>query len=191
MPRSNSDPSLQIGRGIRGFLAALLFAITLPVHAITVTYQWQPDPGQGGEGWMTFDSPSITDPANFALVNVNALVGLFYKWDNGAIINYMSIQTNNAPSWTASGGYLITGFQITANEINNTPGIYSLTNSAGLPGNPGPAFNGTNSVFFGAEGNSGKWVLAPPTVIPVPGAVWLFGSAVAGLAFLRRRSYNR
>lgn len=38
-----------------------------------------------------------------------------------------------------------------------------------------------------AVSNIALWGFAPVTAVPVPAAVWLFGSAIAGLAILRRR----
>jgi len=49
---------------------------------------------------------------------------------------------------------------------------------------------GSHGPFFSAEkvqntpGESSDWVGAP---IPIPGAVWLFGSALAGLGWLGRK----
>ncbi len=185
LPSSRVPSALIPGRIRSALLAAALCAVALPVQAITATYDWVPNAGQGGSGYMVFNSALITDPANFSAIPASALVDLYYQWDNGATINFASILTNNAPSWTASGGFLITGFQITAASVPATSGTFSLQMSAGLPGNPGPGYNATNSGLYGAEGNAGQWVLNP---IPVPGAVWLFASAMAGLAFVRRRN---
>ncbi|MEZ5566459.1 MAG: PEP-CTERM sorting domain-containing protein [Gammaproteobacteria bacterium] len=172
---------------LSALLAPALLAIALPGYAITVTYDWVPNSGQGGTGYMTFADAGIVDPANFSGIPLSALTDLQYQWDNGATINLASVQTltTNPASWQASGGFLITGFQLTANSVPPTTGTFSLQMSQGLPGNPGPGYNATNSVLYGAEGNAGQWQLH---VVPVPAAVWLFGSAAAGLMFLRRRT---
>jgi hypothetical protein len=177
---------------LRGALvAATLLVCALPASAMTVVYSWTPAPAQGGSGSLTISHASITDPANFSAIPVGALIGLNYTWNNGATINLSSVLTNNAPSWTACAGYLITGFQITANSVPSTPGTFSLANSAGScfagpTALPGPGFNATNSGLYGAEGNAGNWQLS--AVIPVPAAVWLLGSGVAVLLGLRRRA---
>jgi len=162
---------------------ALLF-LSAAAQAATVFYDWVPNAGQGGSGRITLSSPLITDPANFSSVPAAALSDLTYTWDNGAEIGLSTILTNNATTWEAAGGFLINGFQITAAALSGDPGIYSLALSAGLPGNPGPGSNGTNSVAFGAESNAGQWVLNP---IPVPAAVWLFASALGLLGWSRKR----
>jgi hypothetical protein len=175
----------------RAALIASLVVAAGPASAMTVIYSWTPDPGQGGSGSMTFTSASITDAANFSAIPVGALTALTYTWNNGATINLSSVLTNNAPSWTACAGFLITGFQITANSVPATAGTFSLQNSAGscFAGPtvlPGPGFNATNSVLYGAEGNAGHWTLSS-VVVPVPAAVWLLVSGLTTLAGLRLR----
>ncbi|QOJ31028.1 MAG: VPLPA-CTERM sorting domain-containing protein [Gammaproteobacteria bacterium] len=171
--------------------AALASLLSSPAVAMTVIYAWTPDTGQGGTGTLTLSSPGISDPANFSAIAASSLTGMTYQWNNGALINLGSILTNNAPSWTACNGYLITGFQITAKSVPPTSGTFSLMNSAGscLAGPvalPGPGYNATNSVMYGPEGNSGHWTFQS-TVVPVPAAGWLLASACAALAGARRR----
>lgn len=172
--------------------ATALGLLSAPATAMTVVYAWTPDSGQGGTGSLTLTSASITDPANFAGISVSSLTGLSYKWNNGATISLASVLTNNAPSWSACNGYLITGFQITANSVPATSGTFSLQNSAGscYPGPvvvPGPGYNATNSVLYGAEGNAGHWTLSSYTTVPVPAAGWLLVSACSALLGWRRR----
>ncbi|MCE7901595.1 MAG: hypothetical protein DYH20_02795 [Gammaproteobacteria bacterium PRO9] len=175
-------------------VAALgLGLLAAPASAITVVYAWTPDAGQGGTGSLTLSSPSIIDPANFTSIAASSLTGLTYQWNNGATIDLGSVLTNNAPSWTACAGYLITGFQITAKSVPATSGTFSLQNSAGscYPGPvvvAGPGYNATNSVLYGPEGNSGHWTFS--AVVPVPATAWLFVSACAALAGWRRRKIS-
>ncbi len=173
-------------------IAALTLCLALPASAMTVVYSWTPSGGSGGSGSMTFSDPGITDASNFSAIPVGALTALSYSWNNGATINLGSVVTNNAPSWTACAGTLITGFQITANAVPFTPGTFSLANSAGsCYAGPvvvaGPGSNGTNSVLYGAESNYGNWTYSH-TVVPVPAAAWFFASGMLGLLGLRRRT---
>ena len=176
--------------GCSSAIAALMVCFSNPASAITVVYDWTPNFG-GGSGSLTFSSPGITDGANFTAVSASALAGLSYTWNNGATINLGSVLTNNAASWTACGGTLITGFLITATTVPSTPGIFTLTNTPGLcqPGPTaltGPGVNGTISAQFGPEINVGKWTFSH-AVVPAPAATWLFGSALVALAGLQRR----
>ena len=168
--------------------AALTLCLALPASAMTVVYAWN---GALGNGSMTFSDPGITNASNFSAIPTSAMTALNYTWSNGPSINLGSVLTNNAPSWTACGGTLITGFQITANSVPYTPGTFSMAQSAGLClAGPAPligqASNGTNSVLYGAANNYGNWVYSH-TVVPVPAAAWLFGSGMLGLLGLRRR----
>ena len=173
-------------------IAALMVCLSNPASAMTVVYNWTPSAGQGGSGSLTFSSPGITDGANFTAVSASALTGLSYTWNNGATINLGSVLTNNAASWTACGGTLITGFQITANAVPATPGTFSLINPfgncyAGPTASIGSAANAAISASFPIEQNYGNWTYSH-TVVPVPAAAWLFGSGVVGLMGLRRRA---
>jgi hypothetical protein len=197
-----STVSRGLPRAIRCSIGAAVVACLVgPASAMTVVYNWVPDPGQGGSGSLTISDPNITDPANFGVLAVpagpsvptSALIGLNFTWNNGANITLASVVTNSAPSWSACQGYLITGFQITANSSNGHSGTYSLANSQGSCFSftpfvlPGPASNGTNSVFYGAESQAGHWQLGSP--VPIPAAAWLLGSALAALAGVRRRRF--
>ena len=48
---------------------------------------------------------------------------------------------------------------------------------------------GQEAIRFGSpfSGGAGASIVHVPTIVPVPAAAWLFGSALAGLAWLRRR----
>ena len=48
------------------------------------------------------------------------------------------------------------------------------------------AVTGTQLNTF-TVGNGGIAMAYVPTVVPIPAAVWLFGSGLAGLGFLRRK----
>ncbi len=183
-------PTVTVQRLSAFAIATLLLAG--PASAMTVVYAWTPDPGQGGSGSLTFSSPSITDPANFGPIPVGALISLNYQWSNGVSINLASVTTNTAASYTAGCGYVISAFTMSA----TTPVQFQLANSAGqcflnfpTPGVntplPGPASNNLQgNGVYSSEVDGGHWTLQ---AVPVPAAIWLMGSALAGLATLRRR----
>lgn len=192
----NSDSRKTRVRSGRRILAAALLVTVLaagPASAITVVYNWVPNPGQFGSGTLTLSDPGIVDPANFTAIPVSALTALSYTWNNGVSINLASVSTNTAASYTACGGYLVSGFTKSA----ASPVQFQLANSAGVcvpnfygPGlpfvNPGAASNNLQSNgVYSSEINAGTWQLG--AVVPVPAAVWLMGSGIGLLATLRRR----
>jgi hypothetical protein len=93
-----------------------------------------------------------------------------------------------------------TGFGIFANDGAQTPagavGPFTNVRSdvywAGLDYGPAPQAGWVFATFDGVQGFEGKeekryaWAVTPGQVVPVPAALWLFGSALAGLAGLRR-----
>lgn len=170
------------------FVAAIVLCLGAATEAgaQTVIFDWNPSyPGIGnglGSGSMTIDLvPNVADPANFSNA-AGTITALTYTWTggNGTTISLSDVTSPLPTSFSAGGGYLITGFLLSQVSANL---IFSLANSAGLPGLPGP---GSNNISFPvpAEVNSGVWQLQP---VPVPAAVWLLGSALAALGFLRRR----
>ena len=174
--------------------AALTLCLALPASAMTVVYSWTPHPGQGGSGSLTLSDPGITSATDFSAIPANALTELNYNWDNGASINLSSVLSSHVPGWGACGGMLISGFQISAASLPSSPGIFSLLNVPGscLPGPvpvAGPAWNVAISLPYGTESNWGNWSYShtvAASVVPVPAAVWLFSSGLAGLLGLRR-----
>ena len=71
----------------------------------------------------------------------------------------LDLQTENALNWTATGFWSLAGF-------DDTAGIFVFTGDS------------LNDVFTYSTAGS---------VVPVPAAVWLFGSALLGLGAMRRR----
>jgi hypothetical protein len=72
--------------------------------------------------------------------------------------------------------YQITGAGLTANSFNSwsNPTETSVT---------GPFLGAAKFQSTGLEGEESAWIAA----VPVPAAAWLFGSALAGLGWMRRR----
>jgi len=67
----------------------------------------------------------------------------------------------------------------------NPDGCQILAGSAVLPG--GNYFLNISGTGGGTAGYGGDLTTTPIGAVPVPGAVWLFGTGIAGLALLRRR----
>ena len=69
---------------------------------------------------------------------------------------------------------------------------------------PGPAYtsfdvagfliDGINEVSFSTSATTGDYVIGQVdlhySAVPIPAAVWLFGSALAGLGWMRRKQTN-
>jgi len=75
--------------------------------------------------------------------------------------------------------YTITGAGLLASDFNviGAPGPGA--------GNPGPFLSVARFQSTGTDGNGSDWVGASP--VPVPAAVWLFGSGLLGLVGVARR----
>ncbi len=164
-------------------LAATLALAASQASAMTVVYNWSPLSGVGetgmGSGSLTIDDSGITDAANFN-VGSGALINYNYQWDNGGTLNPSTpFVFVSAPNWQACNGYLISTFYIAggANSLSN-PGSTCSSHAMGSNNASSPS----------PENNYGYWTLATTPEVPVPGAVWLLGSALLGLAGLRRRA---
>jgi hypothetical protein len=98
-------------------------------------------------------------------------------------------------SGTPTGYYLITGFQLSGKKNFPPSGsglaTFSIANAAGLVGNVGPSSAGiTPQASQGVAANdAGYWVLnsSVTTPVPVPAALPLLLSGLAGFAALGRR----
>ena len=71
-------------------------------------------------------------------------------------------------------------FQITGIETLTAADFNYL---AEIGGGNGPFYTAAHVLSTGDGGGSSDWIAA----VPVPAAVWLFGSALAGLGFVKRR----
>jgi hypothetical protein len=84
---------------------------------------------------------------------------------------------NNTFNAGESSVYTITGVGLTASDFN----IYGEPGPGA--GNPGPFLSVARFQSTGFDGNGSDWVGA----VPVPAAVWLFGSGLLGLIGIARR----
>ena len=117
---------------------------------------------------------------------------------NAAKISYRIDSFGNV-SGSASFGQAVTYTRIYSHDDNNNNAweLDSLNNTVGLVGLGGTSHTLNTSLFTVADisdvtwtGNFGHhnfmWVTVQ--TVPVPAAVWLFGSALAGLGWMRRLS---
>ncbi|MBW7930745.1 MAG: VPLPA-CTERM sorting domain-containing protein [Gammaproteobacteria bacterium] len=160
--------------------ALVLGLFSASASAMTVVYGWSPEFNSGGTGTLTISDPGITDPANFSGISESALVDLSYQWNHGATLDFASIETINlSGGWEACNGTLISPAVISGHS-----GTTSLQISASTCDWSVLSINAATAPT--SESNWGYWTYSH-TVVPVPAAVWLLGSALGGLGMIRRR----
>ena len=137
---------------------------------------------------------------------------LFLTWDGGVTASISGTVKNNSSDEIFDVSHTFSGVSSQAGGFVATGGVLTLTpqagNTVGAPVAPinsaqngsnlaflllddGHRLDGDNSSFVGrgwlsGPGSANDW-LVTATVVPVPAAVWLFGSGLAGLFALRRR----
>jgi hypothetical protein len=129
----------------------------------------------GYDSWLSAASPSTTK------VDVNTTFqGLQWIWDNtdpsGANYITLEIKTALAPVW---GDFFMDGYNTTT---NNGYSFYRNTD-----------YDSAAQDFVSGQTVFGK-VLTPGQIpaapVPIPPAVFLFGSGLSGLFFLKRRKFT-
>jgi hypothetical protein len=164
----------------RVVLLAALVAAAIPVRAAIVSYEWVPQAGSGGSGFLTLNSVLISDPANFSGVTFAGLTALNYTFGSGAHIQKGDIQFFQGFPFSAAAGQLTNGFQFSTNTAALS---FSLASNAGVSSNqiqtPAPAST-----------DAGNWRLAAPAAVPLPATVWLFASGFMGLIGVARRRHR-
>jgi hypothetical protein len=134
-------------------------------------------------------------------------VGNTFTWDlysaTGAFIG-ASKSTRESPSFTATGTFSGNGWNSTSvNWTPSTPGLYwialQVSGKSQTPGLnlPPESSTGTGTApahAFAYAGTNAQYVLQTNNpiglqvnAVPLPAAVWLFGSGLLGLASMRRR----
>jgi len=155
----------------------LLISLTLTNATIaSTTYQFEQASDGAVLGFLTFDDPSISTSSVWTTTDVLDVVS--FQFDSGSGLQTISllnpsilfaIESNDGSEIDA--GTLHTNFGSTPNWILTfaiNPGVdsTSLVQSCGT-----------------CQWN-GHWVASP---VPIPGAVWLFGSGILGLVGIARR----
>jgi hypothetical protein len=149
-------------------------------------------------------SPQVTDPVNFPMPNstscpgsVSQLLGRINQ--NGGSFGNSGSQAQSPFNWSCiAANYFVS--DNSSVRWNNASGTRTLT-IAGAGGQPGVIWDWSQfytsgtiyaRVYSDSEtaGTSGQGYTALYSlhVIPIPGAVWLFGSALGLLGWLRRRA---
>jgi hypothetical protein len=98
--------------------------------------------------------------------------------------------------WGQSGtdafGYVINGNVTTLIDPNQDFTIPTQSGTATFAVNAGDVFGFNANTFDGLYGSSvtvvSNFTAAPVSAVPVPGAAWLFGSALAGIGAVFRRN---
>ena len=116
---------------------------------------------------------------------------------NAAKISYRIDSFGNV-SGSASFGQAVTYTRIYSHDDNNNNAweLDSLNNTVGFYGSGGTSHTLNTSLFTVADITDVTWtsnfggniILVTVQTVLVPAAVWLFGSALAGLGWMRRLS---
>lgn len=159
--------------------ALVLGLFSVSASAMTVVYSWSAEYSSGGVGTLTISDPGITDPANFSGIPESALIDLSYQWDNGATLDFASIEFIGISEWAACNDTLISPAVISGHSGTTSLQISASTCSSF-------ALNLNAATAPASESNWGYWTYSH-TVVPVPAAVWLLGGALGGLGIIRRR----
>ncbi|WP_262965542.1 VPLPA-CTERM sorting domain-containing protein [Methylobacter psychrophilus] len=138
-------------------------------------------------GFNQVAAPSSSNNGNFLTAGgVNGIVG----YSNSGVSGWYNGNGDLVGSGSAgaSSGTNANGFKWTDLTVNLAAGSYILAIGGSCVDlqNCGPvtSINSTTGVKSWGTG----WHELTVTAVPVPGAVWLFGSALAGFIGLRRRS---
>lgn len=149
-------------------------------------------------GIYEFEVPAITDSIVSATLILTETDSVFANGGNVEVYGYQGNGTLDASDW-GDGSSLDTVL------VDTSGGTYSWDVTALISSIAGPAstwagFNlqmhpvapdTTATVVFHGELPSPtdpEWARLEITVVPIPAAVWLFGSALAGLGWMRRKA---
>jgi hypothetical protein len=128
----------------------------------------------------TMDGDTI-DSGSINIGDFDGITGAV-KFDAGAGSIY-SFTSNRAPVW----GHLAVKSGGGSNRCGDYSaiGVYVCSNQL-LDGVEGLSFDDADEINYIARPNGG--IATDPDTVPVPAAVWLFGSALGLLGWIRRRS---
>jgi hypothetical protein len=156
--------------------------------------QWPPLQSQGFSvsGFLVFDPAEIVTGTNTGTKAFGGTVSGFGQ-DGFGVASQVSMQRSDGGAFALYSLDLL--LQADPNGITRVSGLLAGGGSAnlGVPTGTGDWLN-LEAVFFSAEGNQFGFGSATVeldnvvvSAVPIPAAVWLFGSALAGLGWLRRK----
>ena len=160
--------------------------LAVPASAITVVYNWVPNPGQFGSGSLRCSRTLASfDPENFAGFCGSLTCAQLHRWSVRS--NLASVTTNTAVVRSSGGaaGYLISGFTMCCRIHGCSSGGQLAAVHPQLLREPRPheiqvqrrCISEQRRLF--QRDNPGAWAVG--AVVPVPAAVWLMGSGFAVL----------
>lgn len=182
------------------FLAFIALATTLSsASASSIIYNWT---GENGSGSITFFDTNIVDPENFSVAfTTENVADISYTFENGTSIGdadgfstastLQSLDELGTGLFSAVNGVIenwtfnyVSVVSVTPLPIGFVDSSLNFTVSCII--NPCPADSAIVNFVgnFSSESNSGNWELQP---VPVPAAVWLFGSSLIGLVGMAKR----
>ena len=178
-------------------LSVIVFSTS--VNAATITYNWA---GEDGSGAISFFDTNITDSENFTVAfDTDNVANISYAFNNGTSIedadNFSGSSTLQAVTelgyamFTATNG-VIEGWTFNYDTVQSILPIdisyanSSTTSTIFCVTTPCPVDTATINFIgnFANETNVGTWHIQ---AVPVPAAVWLFGSGLIGLIGVARR----
>jgi hypothetical protein len=176
----------------------LSFCFSAMSYAGEIVYDWVPDAGSGGSGFIRFDDANIADPANFQ-VNFNStnVIEVSFMFDTGFNIEdavdfngMTTLQTYLDGLLYESSNGVIDGWSF---NYTNAVVFIPQTNFDGVTTTgqvcfvaPCPAFT-ADVGFIGdlaGESDAGSWQLR--SVVPLPAALPLFVSGIAMFGLMRK-----
>lgn len=173
---------------------AVSILTTIEARAEMLTYTFQDTSFSNGyilEGYFEFDAASEEFGAHrFFVTDIEPLptyeLGMAWQSDNGLYTTYESFSAGHFSFDQSAGfGSYLMEFDVDmASLLSEGPGgLVSLGYSASIVN----SMLGLGDIRYYAADTMGSLVVSEVSAVPVPAAVWLFGSGLIGLIGVARR----